>query len=137
VSGQHYFGAPSHLRRAQAAVDAVQAEFRAEQKTPEKRPLRRDPPPLDPALLPTDDQLRIRLAEELDYARRMLDVMGDELCADMAVVMRHGVALQTIDVVGQILGHIAAVTRSSLPERAVERIGMGELKGRLTRRSDL
>jgi hypothetical protein len=137
VSGQHYFGAPAHLRRAQAAVDAVQAEFRAEQKAPEKRPLRRDPPPLDPALVPTDDQLRIRLAEELEYARRMLDAMGDELSADMGVVMRHAVALQTVDIVGQMLGHIAAVTRSSMPERAVDRIGMCELKSRLTRRSDL
>jgi hypothetical protein len=135
VSGQHYFGAPAHLRRAQAAVDAVQAEFRAELKAPEKRPLRREnAPPIDPALVPTDDALRVRLAEELEYARRMLDTMGDDLSADMGVVMRHAVALQTIDIVGQMLGHIAAVTRSSAPERAVDRIGMCELKGRLTRR---
>ena len=133
MNGQLHFGAPAHLRRAQAAVDAVQAEFRAGQ-APEKRPLRRDPPPLDPALVPTDDPLRVRLAEELDYARRMLDAMGDELSADMGVVMRHAVALQTVDIVGQMLGHIAAVTRSSMPERAVERIGMCELKARLTRR---
>ena len=135
MSGQHYFGAPAHLRRAQAAVDAVQAEFRAEQQAPEKRPLRREnAPPIDPALVPTDDALRVRLAEELEYARRMLDTMGDDLSADMGVVMRHAVALQTIDIVGQMLGHIAAVTRSSAPERAVDLIGMCELKGRLTRR---
>jgi hypothetical protein len=135
VSGQHYFGAPAHLRRAQAAVDAVQAEFRAEQAEPQKRSIRRDKvPPLDPALVPTDDQLRLRLAEELDYARRLLEAMGDELSSDMAVVMRHAVALQSVDIIGQMLGHIAAVTRSSAPERAVQRIGMVELKGRLTRR---
>ena len=134
MSGQHYFGAPAHLRRAQAAVDAVQAEFRAEQAAPQKRSIRRDnAPPIDPALVPTDDQLRVRLAEELDYARRMLDAMGDEISSDMAMVMRHAVSLQTIDIVGQMLGHIAAVTRSSVPERAVERIGMCELKARLTR----
>ena len=136
VNGQQYLGAAAHLRRAQAAVDAVQAEYRAEQQAPEKRSIRRDnAPPLDPALIPTDDALRIRLAEELEYARRMLDVMGDELSADMGVVMRHAVALQTIDIVGQMLGHIASVTRSSAPERAVERIGMCELKARLTRRT--
>jgi hypothetical protein len=135
VSGQHYFGAPAHLRRAQAICDQVQAEFRAEQAKPEKRSIRRqDAPPIDPALLPTDDQLRVRLAEELDYARRMLDAMGDELSADMSLVMRHAVALQSVDIIGQMLGHIAAVTRSSAPERAVERIGMCELKARLTRR---
>jgi len=134
VSGQQYLGAPAHLRRAQAVCDSIQAEFRAEQNDDQQRSIRRDPPPLDPALVPTDDELRLRLAEELEYARRMLDVMGDELSADMAVVMRHAVALQTVDIVGQMLGHIAAVTRSSAPDRAVERIGMCELKGRLTRK---
>jgi hypothetical protein len=136
VSGQHYFGAPAHLRRAQSICDSIQAEFRAEQDS-EKRSIRRDAPPLDPALVQTDDELRLRLAEELEFARRMLDAMGDELSADMAVVMRHSVALQTVDIVGQMLGHIAAVTRSSAPDRAVERIGMCELKGRLTRKPPL
>lgn len=136
MSGQHYFGAPAHLRRAQSICDSIQAEFRAEQDS-EKRSIRREAPPLDPALVPTDDELRLRLAEELEFARRMLDAMGDELSADMAVVMRHSVALQTVDIVGQMLGHIAAVTRSSAPDRAVERIGMCELKGRLTRKPAL
>ena len=136
MGGQHYFGAPAHLRRAQAICDSIQAEFRAENEG-ERRSIRRDAPPLDPALVPTDDELRIRLAEELEFARRMLDAMGDELSADMAVVMRHSVALQTVDIVGQMLGHIAAVTRSSAPDRAVERIGMCELKGRLTRKPPL
>ena len=135
MSGQQYFGAPSHLRRAQAVCDSIQAEFRAEQENPEKRSIRReDALPLDPALVPTDDELRLRLAEELEYARRMLDAMGDELTADMNVVMRHAVALQSVDIVGQILGHVADVTRSSAPDRAVKRIGMCELKNRLTRR---
>lgn len=136
MSGQHYFGAPAHLRRAQSICDSIQAEFRAEQDS-EKRSIRREAPPLDPALVPTDDELRLRLAEELEFARRMLDAMGDELSSDMAVVMRHSVALQTVDIVGQMLGHIAAVTRSSAPDRAVERIGMCELKGRLTRKPPL
>lgn len=138
MTGKHYFGAPAHLRREQQICDAIQAEFRAEQECGDRRSLRRsDAPPLDPALIPTDDELRLRLAEELDYARRMLDAMGDELSADMGVVMRHGVALQTVDIVGQMLGHIANVTRSSAPDRAVEKIGMCELKARLTRRSNV
>lgn len=139
VSGNLYFGAPAHLRSAQARCDSIQAEFRSQpQPAPVKRPLRRENvPPLDPALVPCDDQLRLRLAEELEYARRMLDSMGDELSADMALVMRHAVALQSIDIIGQMLGHIAAVTRSSAPERAVDRIGMCELKARLTRKAAL
>jgi hypothetical protein len=87
------------------------------------------------ALVPTDDRLRLRLAEEIEYARRMLDVMGDALTSDRAVVVRHGTALQSVDIVGQMLGHIANVVRSSDPEGAVDLIGMAELKARLQRRS--
>lgn len=139
-----YYGAPAHLKtaattakveptvEAQARCDAIQAEFRA---TGERRSIRRDPPPRAPAVMPTDDELKLRLAEELDYARRMLDQMGDELAADPVILMRHGVALQSVDIVGQIMGHIAAVVRSSDPAAAVELIGMAELKGRLKRQS--
>jgi hypothetical protein len=90
------------------------------------------PAPPPPA---TDDLLLLRLAEELEYARRMMDAMGDALCADPAVVMRHSVSLQSVDIVGQMLGHIANVVRSSRREDSVELIGMCELKARLTRRS--
>lgn len=138
-----YFGAPSHLRQAQC--DSVQAEFRAEQlahgasasEAPQRRSIRRDPPPVPPALIPTDDVLKLRLAEELEYARRMLDQMGDVLSADHIVVGRHMTSLQSVDIIGQLLGHVAAVIRSSDPNGAVDRIGMCELKGRLTRRSQL
>jgi hypothetical protein len=131
---------PSHLRQAQC--DAVQAEFRAEQQAqpsirpgPEpKKSLRRNPPPLAKALVPTDEVLKLRLAEELEYARRLIDVMGDTLSADANLVMRHMISLQSVDIVGQILGHIATVIRSSDPDGAVERIGMGELKARLQRK---
>lgn len=87
------------------------------------------------ALVPTDDPLNLRLAEELEFARRRLDLMGDALAADPAMLARHGVSLQQVDIVGQILGYIASVIRSSDPPGAVERIGMAELKGRLLRRS--
>lgn len=118
---------------AQARCDAIQAHFRAEANP--RPPIRREPPPLALAQVPTDDPLQLRLAEELDYARRQLDLMGDALSADTAVVMRHMVTLQSIDIIEQILGHVAAVIRSSDPAGAVERIGMGELKARLTRSS--
>lgn len=133
MPSSNYSGAPEDRRQAQQRCDAIQAAYRAE---PAPRPSIRlaNPPAIDPALIPTDDPLRLRLAEELDYARRLLDVMGDALAADMAVVMRHTVAMQNFDIIGQLLGHIAAVTRSSAPDRAVERIGMGDLKARLTRK---
>ena len=130
---QPHFAAPVHLRPAQQRCDAIQAEYRAD---PGSRPSIRlaNPPAIDPALISTEDQLSLRLAEELDYARRLLDSMGDALSADAGVVMRHTVALQSIDIIGQLLGHIAAVTRSSAPDRAVDRIGMSDLKARLTRK---
>jgi hypothetical protein len=105
----------------------------------DRRPLRRDaplravPPPTDD----TGDQLRLRLSEELDYARRMLDVTGDQICADRIVVTRHAAALQSLDKVGQILGHIAAVIRSADPNSAIDGIGMSDLRARLTRNGAL
>ena len=134
-----YFGAPAHLRtdqrgnlRAQQRCDAIQADFRAK---PQRQSIRREAPPLPPALTPTDDALKLRLAEELDFARRMIDSMGDEFSSDPALLMRHSVPLQSIDIVGQILGHIASVVRSSDPDSAVDRIGMCKLKARLQRSS--
>lgn len=134
-----YLGAPPHLRtdqrgnvRAQQRCDAIQAEFRAKPRRPS---IRRDAPPIPAPLVPTDDALNLRLAEELDYARRLLDSMGDSFSADPALLMRHAVPLQSIDIVGQILGHIANVVRSSDPDSTVDRIGMCELKARLTRTS--
>ena len=116
---------------SQARCDIIQAEFRAEPKG--RRSIRREAPSTPKALVPTDDELRLRLADELDYARRMLDIMADELSSDGGVVSRHLTALQSIDVVGQMISHIAAVVRSSDPPGAVDRIGMCELKARLTR----
>ena len=88
-------------------------------------------------MIPTDDPLRLRLAEELEYARRMLDMVGTKLSADAHVVSRHMVTLQSFDVVGQLLGHLADVVRSSDPDGAVGRIGMSDLRGRLKRKSVL
>ena len=118
--------------KRQARCDEIQAEFRAEPAT--RRSIRRNPPPTPPALIPTDDVLRLRLAEELEYARRMLDAMGNQLSADPNVIARHVVALQSVDVIGQLLGHVASVIRSSDPAGAVDLIGMSEFKGRLLRR---
>lgn len=76
------------------------------------------------------DQL---LAEELDHARRMLEEMGDELALDGQVVTEHGLALQAVDIVGQMIGHIANVVRAQDRAAAVEGIGMCELRARLGR----
>lgn len=75
------------------------------------------------------DQL---LAAELDHARDMLVMMGDELAMTPEIVAEHGLALQAVDIVGQILGHIANVVRAEDRDEAIERIGMCELKAKLS-----
>ena len=100
-----------------------------------RKSIRRNAPSPPLHRTPTEDRLRQRLAEELEYARRMLDTMGEGLAADTAVIVRHCTLLQSVDIVGQMLGHIAHVIRSSDPEGAVEMIGMSELKARLQRRN--
>ena len=121
--------------------DSVRQIWGLEEPTPEeeRKPLRRDAPlgSGSPRIENTEDQLRLRLSEELEYARRVLDIAGDQICADRLAMTRHAVALQSLDKVGQMLGHIAAVIRSSDPASAVDDIGMGDLKARLTRNGAL
>jgi hypothetical protein len=62
----------------------------------------------------------------------MLVMMGDELAMSPEVVAEHGMALQAVDIVGQMLGHIANVVRAEDPQSAIDRIGMCELKAKLS-----
>ena len=76
--------------------------------------------------------LDLLLAAELDHARDMLVMMGDELAMSPEVVAEHGMALQAVDIVGQLIGHIANVVRAQDRAQAIERIGMCELKNKLS-----
>ena len=75
------------------------------------------------------DQL---LAAELDHARDLLIMMGDELAMSPDIVAEHGMALQAVDIVGQMIGHIANVVRAEDRTHAIENIGMGDLKAKLS-----
>ena len=77
-------------------------------------------------------QLDLLLAAELDHARDMLMMMGDELAMSQEIVAEHGTALQAVDIVGQMLSHIANVVRADDRNSAIARIGMCELKTKLT-----
>ena len=83
---------------------------------------------MERALTPLDHLL----AAELDHARDMLVMMGDELAMTPEIVAEHGLALQAVDIVGQMLGHIANVVRSENRDEAIERIGMCDLKSKLS-----
>ena len=130
---------PFARRDALIQGDSVRQIWGQEEEAPaaERLPVRRDFQPRSYAIEETADLLHLRLGEELEYARRMLDAMGDELSADPFAVSRHGMVLQSLDNVGQMLGQVARVIRSADLESAVEQIGMGDLKARLTRNGAL
>ena len=99
-----------------------------------RRPLRRIELPLeDPVLTPTDNELLKRIADELDFAWRQLDLAAATMARDLLTAARHKPSLQTIDMVGQALGQLAVVLRSSMPEEAANRVPMADLRGRLQR----
>jgi len=118
------FRSPEQFRRQSVAI-----------VTPAPRPsIRRIVIPLeDPALEPTDDVLLQRISDELDFAWRQLDLAAASVNRDRVSAARHHASLQTLDTVGQTLGQLAVVLRSSLPETAVERVPMADLRGRLQR----
>lgn len=118
---------------AQARVDNIVASAR-----------RRSPPPFTrraaaPAPLLTERSsatLDRRVEEELHFARRMVEQLGNTLCDDPILVHRHGTALQSVDVLMQTLSHLAAIVGAADRAAAVEHIGMHELRSRLTRPDD-
>lgn len=117
--------------RDQRRVDAIQAEARA--GTSSGRDLRAAAPPAAPA--PPCPDLDARLADELGYVQRLLEGLGDELIKDLLLVQRHGQSLQSLDLVGQILGHVAAILRAEDKGEVVEQIGMEDLRARLKRKA--
>jgi hypothetical protein len=117
--------------RDQRRVDAIQAEARAD--TPLGRALRCAGPAEPGLALPPD--LDKRLADELGYVQRLLEGLGDELIADHLLIQRHGKSLQSLDLVGQILGHVSGILRADDKAATVEEIGMEDLRARLKRRS--
>lgn len=117
---------------SQARVDMIVASARAQaQVAAPARTIYRDAP--TPALVPSSNLVDTRLAEELAFARRTLEAMGDTLCDDPILLSRHQVTLQSVDLLAQILGHVASVIGSADRDDAISRIGMVELRNRLTR----
>jgi len=99
-----------------------------------RRSIRRiEIPHEDPALAPTEDLLLQRISDELDFAWRQLDLAAASITRDGVSAARHRPSLHTVDIVGQTLGQLAVVLRSSLPDAAVERVPMADLRGRLQR----
>lgn len=117
------FRSPEQFR--QHAVIAQVAERRSIRRTAWQHE--------DPALEPTDNVLLQRIADELEFAWRQIDQVRGSLTRDSVTAFRHGASLKTVDAVGQTLGQLAVILRASLPEVAVQRVLMPDLRGRLQR----
>lgn len=115
----------------QARVDAIQAAIRAE--APAGRPGLFRPPPVRPA--PSERDIDLRVAEEVELAARHIEQAGAALVADPAFLHRHGATLQALDLINQNLRHLASVVAAADKEAAAERISLEELRRRLTRKS--
>lgn len=81
----------------------------------------------------TEDPLDRRLAEEIDYARRHLDTIGDVLSDNGYLLHKHGRELQSLDRVNQLLAHIARVISAQDRRAATASITLEDLRGRLMR----
>ena len=120
---------PAH----QARIDAIQAAARAQSAPAEPRTLFREP--AKPALAPSGDPVAVRLEEEIRYARRLVEAAGDALAGDSLVLHRHQLTLQGFDIIAQMLGHLASVAGAEDRDEAIARIGMTDLRARLSRSS--
>jgi hypothetical protein len=116
--------------RDQRRVDALQAEARGDADAGRaQRASAEEAPPAASA------DLDARLAHELGYVQRLLENLGDELINDLFLVQRHGQSLQSLDLVSQILGHVASILQAEDKAAVIEQIGMEDLKARLKRKS--
>lgn len=126
VQGQQLDQAPEHQRR----VDDLVARVRIEGKAPAPT-LFKPAPPLPG---PSSHALDHRMAEEIECIRRHLELLGGTLAADPILLHRHASQLQSIDLIDQLLGHLARVISSANKELAVEQVSLQDLRARLQRK---
>lgn len=120
----------SNRAEHQQRVDEILAQIRREVESNTSSPA---PPVSAPPLDPSTDVLSARLAEELDEINRLLEDVGDRLIADPVVLERHANALQSLDLIAQVLGHVSSIIAAANRDDAVARIGMEDMRNRLSR----
>src|SRR5689334_18014776 len=90
----------------QAECDAIQAAAR--QARDSKLPILHEVERIKP-LAPTNDIIESRLSQEIEYAQRLLEAVGDCFVSDPDILERHETTMQSFDIIGQLLGHISKV----------------------------
>ena len=61
-------------------------------------------------------------------------MLGDVLVNDPVLVHRHAAPLQGLDLINQVLGHLATIMSKDDKEAAVEQVSLRDLKARLQRK---
>lgn len=90
--------------------------------------------PAPPKPQPSSRLLDHRIAEELEYIVRKLEHLGSVLSDDPILIVRHSMALQSIDLMKQLLGQLARVIAAHDKEAVTDQLTLTELKGRLQRK---
>lgn len=109
--------------QGQSRVDQIQAAIRG------GRDIVEDIAPARPAELITDVEARV--AEELDHVQQMLDDVAGDLIGDMALLQRHGEALQRFDNACQILNQLSAILKAKDRAAAIAGVNLEALRDRL------
>jgi hypothetical protein len=122
---------PTATSAHQQRVDEMMARVRAE-ATP-SRPTLFKPAPARPQR--SSSTIDLRIAEEVDYVRRHLEMLGTTLAGDPILLHRHGTSLQSVDLMNQLLGHLARVIESEDKAAAAQLVSHGDLRSRLMRKS--
>ena len=116
----------------QARVDRIVAQARADMAAGALQTVRGPVLTGQPVAL-TEDLLDRRLAEEIDYARRHLDTLGDLLSNNGYLLHKHSRELQSLDKVNQLLAHVARVISAANRRQAAASITLEDLRARLMR----
>ena len=79
--------------------------------------------------------LKGRLAQEIEYAARMLDDLSEVLIKDPIILHRHATKLQSIDIARQLLAGVATLVASEDPVTDLLNLPSSELRNRLLRKN--
>ena len=113
----------------QSRVDQIQAALRSGRDIADQEVTVASSPELI-----TDVEARV--AEELDHVQRMLDEVAGDLIGDVALVQRHGEALQRFDNACQILNQLSAILKAKDRPAAIAAVNLEALRDRLLRKAD-
>jgi hypothetical protein len=115
--------------QGQSRVDQIQAAIRGGRDIADE-----DVPAVSRPELITDVEARV--AEELDHVQRMLDDVAGDLIGDMALLQRHGDALQRFDNACQILNQLSAILKAKDRAAAIAGVNLEALRDRLLHKPD-